>query len=78
VGIVQCLGGLAGSASDVGQPERAARLFGAAEALRHASGARLWAADRADYDHNLATTRAALGAETFAAAWAAGQALTLE
>jgi non-specific serine/threonine protein kinase len=78
VGMVQCLAGLAGIANSVGQPERAARLFGAAEALRAASGARLSPADRVDYDHNLAAARGQLGESAFAAAWDEGRAMTLE
>ncbi len=70
--------GLAGVAAAQGQPERAARLFGAAEAQREAHGEPLPPAYRAGYEHDVATARAQLDAATFAAAWAAGRAMTLE
>jgi len=58
--------------------ERAARLFGAAAALRNVIGAPLSPISRITYDRTVAATREALGKITFAAAWAAGQALPLE
>ena len=60
------------------QPERAARLFGAAEALREAIRAPRPVIDRADYERQVAATCAALGEEAFGAAWAEGRALSLE
>jgi len=73
-----CLAGL-GSAAALGEePERAARLWGAAERLRQAIGCRSAPAARATYERALAIARAQLGEEAFAAAWAAGSALTLE
>ncbi len=65
-------------AMETGQPESAARLLGAAEAVRQAIGARLPPVERADYEATVQATRAALGDEAFAAARAAGLALTLE
>ena len=53
-------------------------MFGAAEALQEVFFFILAPADRADHDRDLATVRAALGEAVFAAAWAEGQALTLE
>jgi non-specific serine/threonine protein kinase len=76
-GIASGLEGLADVAAADDQPERAARLFGAAEALRGVLGAPLPPGDRARYDCCVAVTRAALGEEAFAAAWAAGRALSL-
>jgi hypothetical protein len=61
-----------------GQPERATRLCAAVAAMRTAIGAPLPPPERATYDATVATARAALGEDTFAAAWAAGQALPLE
>ena len=72
------LQGLAEAASLGGQSERATRLFGAAEALRDASGAELPASARDDHDRALADARARLDSVTFAAAWAAGRAMTLD
>jgi hypothetical protein len=60
------------------QPMRAARQFGAAEALLEALGGISWPPRRTLYDHALETVRAGLDAETFAAAWAEGRAMTLD
>jgi DNA-binding CsgD family transcriptional regulator len=67
---------LAALAALSGQPERAARLFGAAEALREAVGAPP-PQRQTLYERAIATTRAALGEQAFAAAWAAGRALPI-
>src|SRR4029079_4150792 len=72
---VEYLGYVADAA---GRPERAARLWGTAETLREASGLIMDAFERDTHERALASARAALGEEAFAAAWAAGQALTLE
>lgn len=74
----ECLAGFAGPATNQGRSQWAARLLGAAEALLRASGGAWWLADRVEYERNLATIRAALSEEAFAAAWAEGQAMTLE
>ena len=72
------LGELAGASAALGQPARAARLFGAAEELRESMGVRLASpTDRAEADQLAALARSALGAPGFAAAWAAGQQMTL-
>jgi hypothetical protein len=81
-----CLEGLARVAAAREQKERAARLFGAAEALREAAGAPFPSgaragtqpAERAAVEQHVATVRTALGSEAFAAAWAAGRAMTLD
>jgi len=72
------LEGLAGVAAAQGNPGRAARLFGAVEARREALGEPLPLAYRAGYEHDVTTARAQLDDATFAAAWAAGQAMSLE
>ena len=69
---------MAGLAGRSGQPERAARLFGAAELLYEASVTRLEYPDQVEYDRNVAAVRAQLDEATFAAAWAEGRAMTLE
>lgn len=76
--VAECLEGLAGSAVDLAQPERAARLCGAEAALRLAIGAPRLPAERRAYECTVAATRAALGEDAFAEAWAAGQASPLE
>jgi tetratricopeptide (TPR) repeat protein len=76
--IAECLEGLGWVAQVAGPPERAARLWGAAATVRQATGI-----PRAPFlvplhQHAEAAGRAALGEAAFAAAWAAGQALSLE
>jgi non-specific serine/threonine protein kinase len=57
---------------------RAARLFGAAEALRETRGARLPPIDRDEYAPHLANLRAQLDAAQLRAAWDVGRALSIE
>jgi len=57
---------------------RAARLLGAAAALRERVGAPLRAGRRANMEREAAVAQAALGEAAWAAAFAAGRALTLE
>ena len=66
---------LAAAEAQVG---RVARLLGAAESLREAIGTPLRPTQRADYAHAVAAARAELGEEAFAAAWAEGQAMSVE
>src|SRR5262245_57106059 len=73
-----CLAGLGSAAALDAEPERPARLWGAAERLRQAIGRRSAPAARATYERAMAQARGQLGEDAFAAAWAAGQALTLE
>jgi non-specific serine/threonine protein kinase len=77
-GLAACLEGLATVAAGSGQPERAARLLGAAGALRAAVGAPLPPAERPEVEAAAAAARAALGEAAFAAASAAGADLPLE
>ncbi len=72
------LEGLARTLAEQGQLQRAARLWGAAHALRQAVRARLQPSYEADDVPALEQARAALGGEAFAAAWAEGQAMTLD
>ncbi len=67
--------GLAMACAADGAAERAARLFGAAQALRDAISVPIIPADQAEHDQYLAATQAALGDAAFAAAWTAGQTL---
>ena len=70
------LNGLAATArSD--QPQRAARLAAATETLRKAIDVTWAPAERRIYELTLAAARAALSEAEFAAAWAAGSAMTL-
>jgi predicted ATPase len=72
------LEGLAAAAGAQEHTERAARLFGAAENLRNLAGFPLLPIARAAYDRDVATTRAQLDEDIWRAAWAAGQAMTME
>jgi non-specific serine/threonine protein kinase len=78
VGIAMCLEGLAAAAVMQEQPERAARLFGAAEALRDTIHAPLPPTYRADYDRQMSHLRARLEETALTAAWAEGRAMTIE
>ncbi len=78
-GVAINLDTLASVAAAAGQPGRAARLYGAAEALREAEGLAPWSpADRALHEPHLRPLRARLGEAAFTAAWAEGRALGLE
>ena len=70
--VAASLADLAEVAVAQGQPEHAARLPGAAEALWEAIGEVLPARDRARHDETAAAARAALTPAVFQAAWAAG------
>jgi predicted ATPase/transcriptional regulator with XRE-family HTH domain len=72
------LDNLASLANAQGNPERSARLFGAAEYLREAIGMPLQALDRAEYEQNVGSVRKNLDEMTFAKAWAEGRIMTLE
>ncbi|MFG2292534.1 BTAD domain-containing putative transcriptional regulator [Streptomyces sp. NPDC048603] len=65
--------GLAGARSAGGRHEDAARLLGAAAALRESVGMPLPAAERADADRAAARARAALDEPAYAAAFARGR-----
>jgi DNA-binding NarL/FixJ family response regulator len=71
---------MAGLVANGGKPlaERAARLFGAAEALREALGVPLSTAERTAQDRDVGRVRQALGPDAFAVATAAGRSLPLE
>jgi tetratricopeptide (TPR) repeat protein len=76
-GVLEVLEGLA-HLSTAHQPARAARLFGAAEALREGVGAPLPPIERPACEQAIAALRATLGEEALATAWAAGRALAAE
>ncbi len=73
--------GLESMASGVaaqGDPRQAAYLLGAAERLRETLGVVLTGGESLEHEETIHTVRAALGAEAFSAAWAAGEALAIE
>ena len=61
-----------------GRVEKAARLFGASEALREALGTPLPGSYRANYERNLSSIRKQLDEASIAAAWAKGRAMTMD
>ena len=69
---------LARVASERGNPVRAARYWGVAEALSEDIGATTAPLDRAAYERHLVEARALLGGAAFAAAWAEGRTMTPE
>jgi non-specific serine/threonine protein kinase len=77
-GMAECLEGLAVVAGAEGRFERAARLLGAAARLREAIGAPVHPVDRADHERTVAASEAALGAPAYAAAWHAGQTMSID
>ena len=70
--------GLACVAAAQGVAERAARLFGASEALLGAMGVPLEPGERALQEPYLAAARSQLDETSWQGAWAQGQAMTLE
>jgi len=69
---------VAGIAAARAHSQEAVRLFAAATALREVDGTPLAAADAVAHDRHLGAARARLAPAAFAAAWAAGQALSRE
>ena len=76
--IPSCLEALADMAVAQGEFTRAVQLLGMAEALREALGTPLPPVDRAAHERSVAATRARLGEQSFAAAWAEGRTMTPE
>ena len=62
----------------IGQPEVAARLLGAAEAVRTEANIVIESFNLEEHEATLARTREALGEAAFSAAWKQGESLTLE
>jgi hypothetical protein len=73
--ILECFAALGGEA---GGPREAARLFGAAQAIRHRIGAVRFKIYDAGHEASVAALRDALGAKDFDSAWAEGAALSTE
>lgn len=60
------------------QPERTAKLFGAAEALRKEINIAMMPQEQIEYHREIADLRAHLDEKTFASHWAEGRAMTME
>jgi hypothetical protein len=76
--IACCIEGLAGVAAAAGDAEQAARLLGAAAAIRNRIGVPLPEPERTDIQLASETARAVLGGEAFARARQQGQTLDLD
>jgi predicted ATPase/serine/threonine protein kinase len=76
--IAICLESLGAVVAAQDKPHQAARLWGTADALRKAMGVPMHPVYRADYARAVAATRANLGEQAFAAAWAEGRKMTPE
>jgi tetratricopeptide (TPR) repeat protein len=76
--LIDSLEAYAGVAVGQGQAVRAVHLLGAAEALRRTSKCSMPSSAIPAYKQDIATLHAQLDDASFAAGWAAGQALTLE
>jgi len=77
-GVAWNLEGLAGVAGAKGRGERAARLFGAADALRRAIGIPIAAPDRDFYQRNIEQAEALQAPETWQACWSEGASFDTE
>jgi tetratricopeptide (TPR) repeat protein len=75
--VPEYLEGLAGLFTTCGQVERAARLYGAAEAAREHPGAALSPSARVRHEGHRESGRTQLGGAIWQAAWEEGQAMTL-
>jgi predicted ATPase/class 3 adenylate cyclase/DNA-binding CsgD family transcriptional regulator len=73
--ILECLARLAG---EVGSHREAARLFGAAEAIRKSMGAVRFKIHDAGYEASVGALREAMDNKDFESAWAEGAALSVE
>jgi len=76
--IAYCFEGFAKIASRHGSARRAARLLGAANALRQALGAPLIQAEREELDQDVIVTQNRLGERAFEEAFAEGRAIAIE
>lgn len=76
--LAESLEGLASIAAASGRAEQAARLAGAAAAIRDPLGAPVSRADHARYEQSLESARLQLGEERFSEVWSSGQVLSVD
>ncbi len=77
-GVIDSLEGLADVAAGTAAPRRAARLWGAVDALRQEIGYPRTVHDRIAYERQVQPVRAILTAEAFDQAWDEGRAMSLD
>jgi hypothetical protein len=77
-GTAEALEGMAHVAVAQLQPARAARLFGAAEALRERTARFRFEWERGEYEHSITTACTVLGEAAFSAAWKEGREMAME
>jgi len=77
-GVIESLEGLAGLAAATAAPRRAARLWGAADALRQEMGSARSVDEGIAYERQVKPVRAILTAEAFDQAWDEGRAMSLD
>jgi hypothetical protein len=77
-GVIDSLQALAGFAAATAAPRRAARLWGAADALRQEIGNARSVDESIAYERQVKPVRATLTAEAFDQAWEEGSAMTLD
>jgi non-specific serine/threonine protein kinase len=73
-----CFEGLAAVLAFTERPEEAARLLGAAEALRESLGVGLAPAEQTTHDETVEAVRSALGEDRFGADWRHGREMSLD
>ena len=76
--IILCVEGLAASVALQGQLAWAARLWGTAKNMRETIGLPMPPLMQTVYEQTVNTVRSGMGEEAFAAAWAEGEAMTLD
>jgi len=74
--VIDSVGGLARLAAATGQPEKAVRLFGAADAMREGLSMPLSSNEVAELEPIMNGLRTALGDDDFSAAWSDGRSLS--
>ena len=77
-GIAETLEALAGTAADVESTSEAVRLLGAASSIRDSIGLVRRPVEQPGYERDVARARQDLDHDTFAAAWSAGESLTVD
>jgi non-specific serine/threonine protein kinase len=77
-GVIESLEGLAALAAATAAPRRAARLWGAADALQQEMGGTRSVNQSIAYEHQVKPVRAVLTAEAFDQAWDEGRAMPLD